>query len=298
MNDFNNIEKLFQEKLENFEMPARAELWNKVAAGAGIGKAVFWTTSKIAAAAFVGVLVVSVTSWFVVNNNSDSASNNGIQNEREHLLDEKMIQSGSLQLETDQNTDIGSTLVDDVTDKINTNAPPEETLGGGDIIWLDFEPPREDLIVNEPTLYFVPQEFIEPEDGFVKSTQSQYATFEPAPTEKLNLEILIAPNKSEEKTLEQIHFPHAFVKIFNPNLPGDAGQFSIQSKDLGSFEIEIRTRSGKLVYTSTDPNFIWRGEQMGGSEAPEGTYLYTIFSTTLSGESIKPQPGSVFLMRK
>jgi hypothetical protein len=41
VSDFNNIEKIFQEKLENFEMPVRAELWNKVAAGAGIGKAVF-----------------------------------------------------------------------------------------------------------------------------------------------------------------------------------------------------------------------------------------------------------------
>jgi hypothetical protein len=42
VSDLNNIEKLFHEKLENFEMPVRAELWDKVAAGAGIGNNI-WT---------------------------------------------------------------------------------------------------------------------------------------------------------------------------------------------------------------------------------------------------------------
>jgi flagellar hook assembly protein FlgD len=298
VSDLNNIEKLFQEQFENFEMPVRAELWSQVSAGAGVGKTVFWSTSKIIAAAFVGVLMISAVSWFVANKNFITTSHTNVELVNEHFVDENKTQSGSLPLETNQNTDLGFNLVDDVADEPITKSQPEKTLVSGSIAWLDFEPPKEDLIINEPTLYLVPDEFIEPEDGFVQSTESQYVTFEPAPTEKLNLEILIAPNKSEEKTLEQIHFPHAFVKIFNANLPGEAGQFSIQSKDLGSFEIEIRTRSGKLVYTSTDPNFIWRGEQMDGSEAPEGTYLYTIFSTTSNGESIKPQAGSVFLMRK
>lgn len=298
MSDLNNIEKLFQEQFENFEMPVRASLWSQVAAGAGIGKAVFWTTSKIIAAAFVGVVVVSVGSWYLLKTDKSTDEIAIVQPTIDQVVDNEISESGASVSVSEEIKTAANNFVDNTLERPRAiEGQPQHTYTASqDRISQSLDMDKTELF---PSLTTSPDfGIISSVDVYVEPAESQYATFEPAPTEKLNLEILIAPNKSDEKTLEQIHFPHAFVKIFNPRLSGEAGQFSIQSKDLGTFEIEIRTRSGKLVYKSTDPNFIWRGEQMDGSEAPEGTYMYTIFATTNSGQPLKPQLGSVFLMRK
>lgn len=296
MSDLNNIEKLFQEKFENFEMPVRAELWSQVASGAGVGKAVFWTASKMIAAAFVAVMVVSVATWFVVNSGSQTVNHAVVSSEKEQPEDESPAQAEVTTFDTETQTDQDASLVNHVVDDPKTNTHPEKPANQVDILWrIDFEPNREVYFHEEPAQYFIPVDYIENE-VVVSESPSQH--YEPAPVETLKLELLIAPEKTETKSLEQVHFPQEFVKIFNPNLPGESGQFTVYSEDLGSFKIEIRTRSGKLVYTSTDPNFGWFGEQLDGSQAPEGTYMYTIFSTSMDGAPIKPQSGAVFLMRK
>lgn len=298
MSDFNNIEKLFQEKLENFEMPVRAELWNQVAAGAGIGKTVFWTTSKIVAAAFAGVLVVSAVSWFVLNNNADVDNHSGAQFADEQTLDEKVHHPESVLVETEGNSEKKITdLVDaPATQNIESSSVPV----GSRVEYIRMPDPEidDELPLEEERIMYLVRDVDDEVEAFedVAYVEQQSTDFEPAPVEILNLELLIAPEKTEERTLEQIHFPHDFIKIFNPSVTGEAGQFSIRSENLGSFKIEIRTRTGKLVYQSNDANFVWNGEQLDGSDAPQGTYMYTIFATTREGVLIKPS-GSVFLMR-
>lgn len=289
MSDLNNIEKLFHEKLENFEMPVRAELWDKVAAGAGIGKTVFWSASKIVAAVFVGLVAVSAITWVVLSNDAEL-----IETETPQLVQEELSKPVVEE-------PVANTEALDVPQRIVT-----ESSQNSDAYQMQQTTPSlsprlhaEDPIDNTgPGIQFTQNLQEDNPPAIVNETPVAAVVFEPAPTEVLNLEILHAPEKTEEKSLEQIHFPHQFVQVFNANLPGEAGQFSVYSENLGSFKIEIRTRAGKLVYASIDPNFVWRGEQMDGSQAPEGTYMYTIFSTTSGGEPIKPQAGSVFLMRK
>jgi hypothetical protein len=293
VSDLNNIEKLFQEQFENFEMPVRAELWSQVAAGACVGKTVFWTTSKIVAAAFVGLISVTAITWFAWKGaeESNTAESIDLVKENTELSPETFIDDNN-----ELSTDLKSTVSSSNTVVSRVDSPAEiPNYFPPFFPNLELSSPSGELdlpIVDGPIVEVKPNT-----DNDAPVVPPALELFTPAP-EVLNLELLIAPEKTQEKTLEQIHFPQEFIKVFVPSLSGEAGQFSVYSEDLGSFKIEIRTRAGKLVYTSTDPNFIWRGEQMDGSEAPEGTYMYTIFSTTSSGESIKPQAGSVFLMRK
>lgn len=297
MSDLNNIEKLFEEKLENFEMPVRAELWDKVAAGAGIGKTVFWTGTKISAAVVVGLVAIASLSWLIldVNTNSETTSATNITEQQAVEFDGGgAIENENVSIESNESVynpvPQKSRLIIDKQEDNNSAAQnylPNLPVPSGELGYTVPDKANEDDLDNQ----------IETANNVIQTT-TEPAVFTPAPTEILSVETRYAPEKTTEKSLEQIHFPQESIKIFNPNIPGEYGQFSVYSEDLSSFKIEIRTRAGKLVYTSTDPNFIWRGEQMDGSEAPEGTYLYTIFSTTSGGESIKPQAGSVFLMRK
>lgn len=289
MSDLNNIEKLFHEKLENFEMPVRAELWDKVAAGAGIGKNVFWSASKIVAAVFVGLVAVSAITWVVLSNDAEL-----IETETPQLVQEELskpvVEEPVANMEA---LDVPQRIVTESSQ--NSDAYQMQQTTPSLSPRLQVEDPTDN---TEPGIQFTQNLREENPPAIVNETPAAAVVFEPAPTEVLNLEILRAPEKTEEKSLEQIHFPHQFVQVFSPNLPGESGQFSVYSENLSSFKIEIRTRAGKLVYSSIDPNFVWRGEQMDGAQAPEGTYMYTIFSTTMNGEPIKPRAGSVFLMRK
>ncbi len=298
MSDFNNIEIQFQEKLENFEMPVRAELWNQVAAGAGIGKTVFWTTSKIVAAAFAGVLVVSAVSWFVLNGDADVENSSKVQFADEQTLDEKEHHPESVLVVTEENSE--KKIRNQVDESFYQNIEAAIVAPGSreDYIRIPDPEMEDELPLEEEPIMYLVRDVDDQVEAFedVAYVEQQSTDFEPAPVEILNLDILIAPEKTEERTLEQIHFPHDFIKIFNPSVTGEAGQFSIRSENLGSFKIEIRTRSGKLVYQSNDANFVWNGEQLDGSDAPQGTYMYTIFATTREGVLIKPS-GSVFLMR-
>lgn len=290
MSDLNNIEKLFQDKLQNFEIPVRAELWDKVAAGAGIGKTVFWTGTKIVAAAFVGGVAVFAICWFSLN--IDSSTETSLP-----LEQASSVNRATYDVDIDeQESFVDKIELSNTVSKPNIDAPVRNYSN----VRLDeslLNPPIE---IENPMIFIeqrVPEMPLDSEKDPV-ADELVVIDFEPAPEEILDLELLIAPDKTEEKSLEQIHFPEQFVQVFNPTLPGESGQFSVYSENLGTFKIEIRTRSGKLVYTSTDANFVWRGQGIDGSDAPEGTYLYTIFSTTQEGEPIKPLAGSFFLMRK
>ena len=130
----------------------------------------------------------------------------------------------------------------------------------------------------------------------VVETTSKVVKFEPA--ERLDLEVLIAPEKREEVSRESKHYPSAFPRIFNPNAPGDAGTFSIEVRDVSYFSIKIHNQKGLLMFSTQDTNFVWKGTTLDGSLAPEGTYLFLIESNDMNGEALKPQSGAVFLMRK
>jgi hypothetical protein len=288
----NDIEKLFQQKFENFELPVRPELWSQVAASAGVAKTSFWSLSKMIGAAGFLLLAVGATAWVV--------------------LDQSVEEKEPLVLEEPQDVfvvveDSNEGFVDDLTTE-TTQAQPkqkaQETFVALPKELTHQEPVKEVEVSKTETVDInLPKPTPVPlvEKTIVVPVQIEEKTEKPifkAAPETLNLEVLIAPEKTEEKSLEQIHFPQAFIKIFNPSLPGESGQFTVYSEDLRSFNIEIRNRAGKLVYASSNPDFVWRGEQLDGSEAPEGTYLYTIFATTIEGSPIKPQSGSVFLMRR
>jgi hypothetical protein len=293
VSDLNNIEKLFEEKFENFEMPVRTELWSQVAQGASIEKTVFWTSAKIAASVIIGVVAISAVTWYTMNldsksNNSSAVVNAIVENEEEiqEEIDVLPFEAEPLNFKSAAATTFPAPKSAIQLEKSNEFV---------DEVLIPELTQQEDIKFNESKLVLDIDKITAPESINIVEPSVK---FEPAPRETLTLEILIAPEKSEEKSLEQIHFPQEFVKIFNPNLPGESGQFSIYSEDLRTFKIEIRSRRGTLIYTSSDPNFVWRGEQMDGSKAPEGTYLYTVFAETNNGELIKPQSGSVFLMRK
>jgi hypothetical protein len=325
VSEFKNIEELFKSELQNHEVPVRAELWNKVASASGIVKPRFWTTGKIAAASVLTLTLGAAVLWFLPKSQNQTTSNVAIEQHEEtnpnqsqgfeskdqqlgnenQLLKEKESSSNALNQETSTNKDIASKSVE-YSPRPKNNSKEKSTVPpfadapiGGEVAPVAIEKTEHDGTDSKSAPSFTPETSakeaaVQNEDVLDLKTL-QITTKQDKP---ITQDQRIAPPKEETVSLEQIHFPEPFVKIFNPNVSGESGSFSVLSKDLGTFKIEISNRSGKRVYESNDPNFVWRGEQMDGSLAPEGTYVYSVFATTNSGEPLKPQSGSVFLMRR
>jgi gliding motility-associated-like protein len=81
--------------------------------------------------------------------------------------------------------------------------------------------------------------------------------------------------------------------VFTPNGDGDNDEFIIviPEKVEECAELTIYNRWGQVQYFSTGNDLKWDGRNNVGSEAPAGTYLYTL--------SIKDKkfPGSLYLIR-
>lgn len=90
--------------------------------------------------------------------------------------------------------------------------------------------------------------------------------------------------------------PRIFIPTaFTPNGDGLNDEFQISHAGLTSFLIQIYDRSGKQVYASADPNFLWDG-QFAGSALPEGVYAYKLTAIATTGERIDRR-GSLTLIR-
>ena len=305
MKEANNIEELFKSRLQDLETPVRADLWNNIAAQSGIQTS-FWSAAKIAAVS-VTVLVLSGALLFWQLNSDEAVRNveiDLVQQDLPQMQEDEIQTFQELEKETpnaletrpetaEQKGALPSVPLAENQEKANCLEKLPEAI----LVTEKIEPtqPLKEQVVSakphEKQVAVTPK----PVEQVVETT-SKVVKFEPA--ERLDLEVLIAPEKREEVSRESKHYPSAFPRIFNPNAPGDAGTFSIEVRDVSYFSIKIHNQKGLLMFSTQDTNFVWKGTTLDGSLAPEGTYLFLIESNDMNGEALKPQSGAVFLMRK
>lgn len=319
MKEANNIEELFKSKLNDLETPVRADLWNNIAIQSGIQTS-FWSASKIAALG-AAVVLVSAALWFGLSNAEQetpeqvAASPKLEMDIQEEIPNEFLESAESIEVVTEvQVVDNQAApkrltqernLVLPTTVKSSSAKPFEETILDNKPREIQFTEKTEPKALVESTVGANPTQNnqkapISNKEAIEASIETNVTkvnanAFEPA--ERLDLEVLIAPEKREEASRESKHYPSAFPRIFNPNVSGDAASFSIVVRDVSYFKVEIKNQKGQLVFRSQDPDFIWKGTTLDGAMAPEGTYLFLIESNDMNGQALKPQSGAVFLMR-
>ncbi len=83
--------------------------------------------------------------------------------------------------------------------------------------------------------------------------------------------------------------------VFTPNEDGINDYFVVSSNGVTSYNLQVFTRSGILVYKAEAPLIIWDGRNLSGQELSPGTYFYIISPTSGSGKFRKT--GFVELLR-
>lgn len=296
MSDFKDIEKLFKDKLQDFEVPVRSHLWSQVSASAGIGTLVFWSKFKIVVTSIVLVVATALSVYLFVNSGEEptpievvTIRNNGseVTVVKDKYAESFVVDNQEVVIKnTARSTPVapGIPILDSfgVPPTLGPSSIAEPGMIARNILKTD----SQDAIPDATT----PQSVASHEEEVVFEGEEANKT--------LNLDILIAPAQRVESTREEYHYPAPFPVIFNPNLSSEAGSFSVQAVDVSFFKVEIRNQRGQLIFASNDQYFVWNGLKMDGTPAAEGTYLFLIESNDLSGNALKPQSGSVFLMRK
>lgn len=94
-----------------------------------------------------------------------------------------------------------------------------------------------------------------------------------------------------ETCVEDMYIPSAFT----PNGDGINDVFRVEGVLLSNFSIEIYTRWGERIYSSSDANFLWNGT-CNGVFCQEGVYLYWM-SFSLPNNKRKSYDGMITLLR-
>lgn len=300
-----DIEYIFRDKLLDLDSSVDAKLWGQVAKKAGIQTG-FWSFGKVASIFFVGL--AGVLSIYFLTDTENNKKNTEIPVYQSEKAAKQETMEETLTVLAEQNSDVKgeeispsldlkkvkqkSSVYNGNSDLESKNEPIMEITSNTN----NSEPSKTDFA--QPLKEKLPTELVSSnvEEEVTANVFEAPAKFEEAP--KLEIDILYAPEKKPELSRENIHLPGPYPKIFNPNLPGEAGMFSIPTYNIGYFKIQISNQRGQEVFTSMDPNFVWRGEMLNGSLAPEGNYIYIIEARDNEGVPLKPQSGAVFLMRK
>lgn len=82
---------------------------------------------------------------------------------------------------------------------------------------------------------------------------------------------------------------------FSPNNDGVNDEFSfVTNHAITSFEVDIFNRWGKKVFTWTDPQKAWRGQNQSGDMLSEGVYYYKLLAEGKDG-TVYEKKGSITL---
>lgn len=162
-------------------------------------------------------------------------------------------------------------------------------------------------VVNaaEMRYFFIPSETEAVEyrwsfgDGNTSAEMSPEHTYEEPGTYEVILEVKTGSGQKQVHKLLECYPSAKLVvpTIFTPN--GDGKNDYFDPSELSSYvrvtSIQISDATGKLIYKNMG-NIPWDGLTTGGTEAPEGNYLFEIIGVDLRQQMVEKR-GFVFLQR-
>ena len=105
----------------------------------------------------------------------------------------------------------------------------------------------------------------------------------------LNDGILILDDVIITEEMDCFQIPNTFT----PNTDGKNDTWNLDFSNYSNLKLEIYSKWGRLVWSTTDLLIRWDGTSLNGHELPSGTYYYIL--NLNSGE--KSQTGPVILLR-
>ncbi len=262
MENKDEIAELFREKLSGFEAEVRPELWTAVSSQIASGSALVsggftWITKSLLVLAAAGL----VTGAIFIFNSNESKEKQVIKNtETQPEVIEKVPASPSPQI---QNTNVSSNA--EVKEQkwissVYQTELPEKIEAGIKAVSIEASQKQESATVVAPVIVN--------EEVLTTKSDSPQKSVPAISTNTTDFSEQIAQQRNFSEQLSQL------PNVFTPNNDGSNDLFEIKSEGLTDFQLVILNESNKVIFSSSDPAFVWDGTLNTGDPAPAGTYLY------------------------
>lgn len=269
MKDKDYIKDLFSEKLSNYEVPVRSDLWSGIqsqignigattAVAKGISSSLKWMIGVASSVAVIGTAV-----W-ISSADDDTRPNKKVQisESSKTSIDkvnakESIVNAAQISIKTPPSLSVVDPTVPVSNELWNSFLPSEIPNGTKETIVHDVDSKMDAI---PPVL--VEEKVVKNQDLAVIVIAEVEKHFE--------------PGKIEE-----------FSNVFTPNGDGVNDYFLLKSENLKDFYIRIFNDKDVLVFQSNDKDFKWMGTDNSGEMVEKGNYGYVIFATDLNGKSVK-----------
>lgn len=277
MEDKDLIKDLFNEQLSGFEAPVRPEIWSQLSTN--LASQVVVTSTSVITKVIIAATTVATISGLVY-----------------WLLTEESHKSSQVKSKTEQVSTRYDEFSKDSPKSINQKSPQIFTNTINDKSQVD--PVFSDVVMETSF-----DEFSLPKKEQVETLINIPATVNPSvsnnqviPKIEKDVEIVQNPiiSGNEKTSVEEINVLDtetkvsigSLINVFTPNGDRVNDYLSVESYGLTDFQVIVLDQNNKVIFQSTDPQFLWDGIGLNGEPAPSGNYVYFITARSEKGEKV------------
>lgn len=298
-----DIEKLFQDKFENFEAPVDTKIWSSVSEVIGGGAKVVKTglslITKIGIAVSLTVITGIVLYNTLPNNESQELSivENNL-NDNQNTIITKLDESKIISVNHTNDQEIIDNIVEIENQLIKEQKSFENDkkqisnqkkivaeLELNQKIIIDPVPVDLSEILNENA----PNKVVINENVATNIENEVATIIENNPQELVsdnNDEIIVSTIDDKEELSLQSSID-LYPNVFTPNGDGANEYFIIKSTNLESMYILIQDKNYNNIFKSDKVDFKWDGTDLYGDNVVKGFYYYTTVAVGLDGKVYK-----------
>lgn len=251
------FEKLLKDQLGNHEMPVDSALWKNVAAQAGIstGSAGLGLGTWLGIAGGAALLTAGL--FYFTNSKGDVA--------KAPMKEPKEKTSLSVPVKAKDQVDITTGAAEYAPMVVELQATENviHCSGGEEVVILEPEKIQEPLVSQDDQAAETAQNSNHDPLAAVQTPSV------PSSQEVSNQETLAESSVANAKP-KNLVMPNAIT----PNGDGVNDALTLDVEGLTDFSLVVLDANNKVVFSSTDPDFVWTGFLPNGDPAPAGMYQY------------------------
>jgi len=257
------IKELFQDKLTSHEVPVRADLWTSVSSSIG-GSSVVASSMSIATKIIIAASVsaVALVTFYLVNDKNSVPT----PIKKENPQEQRIITIDTLKIEKKEVKKEEKLLPTQAEQRVGCEYDFSTPENESDLN-SEFQKSNQIDINKEIVTEKGPQK-IEQQDPIIRNNTASTS------------EIVANPELTTKEQESTVLLPN----IFTPNGDGKNDFLSIKIGEVTEFSVVILNQANKVIYTSSNPNFLWDGLATNGELSPAGTYVYYISAKDLNGK--------------